>query len=792
MLARHMTIRMQPELPWNVAGIAPEAREAARASARREGLSVGEWLTRRILQSLGEAALGREEWWSVAPVPTRSDTGSAVPAPESADMLAHVSRSENETQNSARRIEDQLKGLARRLEHTERSQSENSRAMTQAASEINIFSREQAQAFDQLGAHVVRLDERLGRIEQLSAGDGTKEAIKALHLGLSRLADQMGDTATRSAAQASQLAENLGTVVGKLAESRDEGRQNWRALEERVAALAANVGSVAGRLLESRDLAERAFRAVDARLSTAEETLGRLDTAQADQSADTAELRRHAVALTQMSESVETLTRRFAAAEGEASLHRAQLDARIEQAEARPADPAIAARLEAAEHRFDTELRGLASRIDTAGQRQRDAVAELGTLVKEISGRVDTARSAPATPASEQSGASRFGLPPFDETARSPAEAASPRPASAGLDSFFASRHGGSGEHGAGAKAFSWTDAPKPHASQNRKIWIILLAALAGLVIAAIVAGAILSRTPDAPPPPAPVVRTPTHSASPAPTKSSAAPAASIPHTLAPVAAPTNAANAEAPAPIHADRSAHAVPAVPGLRTPDQRNAAPPATAKAAPVSPQNRLAALADSGNAKAETLLGIDYVEGRGRPVNEAEGAKWLERAALKGEAVAAWRLGSMYEHGQGVPADAAKSVQWYTVAAKAGNRKAMHNLAVAYAHGSGVTKDLVAASQWFARAAALGLADSQYNLAVLYERGLGVPQNLRAAYTWYAIAAAHGDAGSQARLAALASQISADDKSAAEKAAADFRPDALDTAANSPPKISGAAGG
>ena len=42
---------MRAELPWNVAGIPPEAREAARAAARREGLSVGEWLTRRILRS---------------------------------------------------------------------------------------------------------------------------------------------------------------------------------------------------------------------------------------------------------------------------------------------------------------------------------------------------------------------------------------------------------------------------------------------------------------------------------------------------------------------------------------------------------------------------------------------------------------------------------------------------------------------------------------------------------------------------------------------------------------------
>src|ERR1700752_1769026 len=49
---------MRAELPWNVAGIPPEAREAARAAARREGLSVGEWLTRRILRSFSD--LGEE------------------------------------------------------------------------------------------------------------------------------------------------------------------------------------------------------------------------------------------------------------------------------------------------------------------------------------------------------------------------------------------------------------------------------------------------------------------------------------------------------------------------------------------------------------------------------------------------------------------------------------------------------------------------------------------------------------------------------------------------------------
>src|SRR5580692_5682316 len=141
---------MRAELPWNVAGIPPEAREAARAAARREGLSVGEWLTRRILRNLSEGTepvdAMREAW-------RHGTNGGYVPQPEPSpmqaashrdtdDMLARVSRSESETHGASRRIEEQLRGLARRLDATERSQSENSRAMSKAATEINVAARE--------------------------------------------------------------------------------------------------------------------------------------------------------------------------------------------------------------------------------------------------------------------------------------------------------------------------------------------------------------------------------------------------------------------------------------------------------------------------------------------------------------------------------------------------------------------------------------------------------------------------------------------------------------------------
>src|SRR6478736_3984924 len=137
---------MRPELPWNVAGIPTEAREAARAAARREGLSVGEWMTRRILRGFPNAATDTNDNWRStvveAPIPSQP-----VPVASPQEMLERVSRSEAETQHAYKAIDQQVKAVARRLETAEHNQTENNRAMTQAATQINFAAREQAQAF---------------------------------------------------------------------------------------------------------------------------------------------------------------------------------------------------------------------------------------------------------------------------------------------------------------------------------------------------------------------------------------------------------------------------------------------------------------------------------------------------------------------------------------------------------------------------------------------------------------------------------------------------------------------
>src|SRR6185369_14298439 len=116
---------MRAELPWNVAGIPPEAREAARAAARREGLSVGEWLTRRILRSFS----GLEDDVA-APLDSWGLPASAASRRDNEDILTRVGRGEAETNDAWRRIEDQLRGLGRQLDSSERTHSESNRVLS--------------------------------------------------------------------------------------------------------------------------------------------------------------------------------------------------------------------------------------------------------------------------------------------------------------------------------------------------------------------------------------------------------------------------------------------------------------------------------------------------------------------------------------------------------------------------------------------------------------------------------------------------------------------------------------
>jgi TPR repeat protein len=203
--------------------------------------------------------------------------------------------------------------------------------------------------------------------------------------------------------------------------------------------------------------------------------------------------------------------------------------------------------------------------------------------------------------------------------------------------------------------------------------------------------------------------------------------------------------------------------------------------------TPLDRLALLANKGDAEAELIVGLKYLEGQGAPSDAKEAARWLSKAAAQGNPIAQNTLGSLYQNGRGEPADLGLAMHWYEAAAIQGNRHAMSNLAVIYAGGGGGPKNFAEAARWFQRSAGLGFVDAQFDLAVLFERGDGVPQSLLDAYKWYAIAARSGDAVAKARADAIATQVSGEELQAAQKAAGEFRPLPMNGAANDVPSMS-----
>ena len=177
---------------------------------------------------------------------------------------------------------------------------------------------------------------------------------------------------------------------------------------------------------------------------------------------------------------------------------------------------------------------------------------------------------------------------------------------------------------------------------------------------------------------------------------------------------------------------------------------------------------ALADSGDAAAQTALALDYLRGQGVAGDDAAAKRWSLAAALQGQPVAEYLLGTLYLEGN---KDESEAARWFLAAAAQGNVKAMHNLAIAFDQGLGVEKDPAEAVKWFVRAAEEGYRDFEFDLGVLYERGEGVPQSARAALKWYLIAANQGDAASAARAAVLKQQIDPLVTKAAVKEAAEL---------------------
>ena len=55
---------MKPGVPWSVKGIEPDVREAAKIAARRSGMTLGEWLNSKILETADDIPDSRPDMFA--------------------------------------------------------------------------------------------------------------------------------------------------------------------------------------------------------------------------------------------------------------------------------------------------------------------------------------------------------------------------------------------------------------------------------------------------------------------------------------------------------------------------------------------------------------------------------------------------------------------------------------------------------------------------------------------------------------------------------------------------------
>ena len=86
----------------------------------------------------------------------------------------------------------------------------------------------------------------------------------------------------------------------------------------------------------------------------------------------------------------------------------------------------------------------------------------------------------------------------------------------------------------------------------------------------------------------------------------------------------------------------------------------------------------LAENGDAKAQSILGLMYSYGEGVPEDYREASRWYRRAADQGSSVAQYNLGMLYLEGKGVSQNTDEAVDWLTKAADGGHFRARSTLA------------------------------------------------------------------------------------------------------------------
>lgn len=198
---------MKSGIPWSVKGIEPETREAAKDAARRSGMSLGEWLNTKILDS----ADGATQDASPAERPNRqrvSRDDTSIRLEDIAEQLSRIARGEQYT------------APAQSL-YSSQSNSEDSEALRNILNRIENNEQHTAETFSEINDRLSTLSRQLGQVLTSPRPDDGG-AVKSLEAAIRNVVEHIEVSETRNRETFKSMQERMGDMVERAAASANE------------------------------------------------------------------------------------------------------------------------------------------------------------------------------------------------------------------------------------------------------------------------------------------------------------------------------------------------------------------------------------------------------------------------------------------------------------------------------------------------------------------------------------------------------------------------------------------
>jgi len=358
---------MRPGVPWSVKGIEPEAREAAKIAARREGKTLGQWLNEKIIDASDEEMAAPVGGPAFAPPASPSGTPMAQQALQIdfspvtdalRDLVHRLERSERRSETALTGLDEALVDMAARLDRTE--QLSTNGGLGGAPSGLDS-------TLSELRDRLEKSERGLERAEHLNT-----DAMRTVERGLRAISNRLEET-ERRADEAAKRATSTDTQTPEIVRSLQSSlNEVSRRLDKTEAATDA-----------AREQAMQAANAASARSSSNDDAVAALERAIGNvvdhiEASDT----RTAKALTGLRDDLEKLERAAADTKPGVGIDAIQtLEGTI-----------------AALQQNLTEISGRIGQVETTSQRD---VTQIAQVIDEMGGRLDGIRDGAITAASD-------------------------------------------------------------------------------------------------------------------------------------------------------------------------------------------------------------------------------------------------------------------------------------------------------------------------------------------------------------------------------------------------------